>query len=116
MDESGHCATPWLGGTVQTDGKGIQNTRLGSINDLGRDIFIFQIESKARQAPGWVHLPHTPFRGRWLKQVPLPNRRIARSGNSPTTLGDFSMQEDGEKMVARKVMEHGRRIGLLLHP
>jgi len=26
------------------------------------------------------------------------------------------MQEDGEKMVARKVMEHGRRIGLLLHP
>jgi len=26
------------------------------------------------------------------------------------------MQEHGEKMVARKVMEHGRRIGLLLHP
>src|SRR5690242_21585213 len=79
MDESGHCATPWLGGTVQTDGKGIQNTRLGSINDLGRDIFIFQIESKARQAPGWVHLPHTPFCGRWLKQVPLPNRRDRKS-------------------------------------
>ena len=28
-------------------------------------------------------------------------------------LGDFSVQEHGEKTVASKVMEHGRRIGPL---
>ena len=72
MDESGHRETPWLGGTVQTDGKGIQNTRFGSINDLGRDIFIFQIESKPRQAPRWIHrLQHTPFASAGLLKLIL---------------------------------------------
>jgi hypothetical protein len=115
MDESGHRATPWLGGTVQTDGKGIQNTRLGSINDLGRDIFIFQIESKARQAPGWVHLPH-PF----LRPLVKASSPTESSNGAKRELSNharrFFLCRNTAKNSCKEVMEHGRRIGLLLHP